>query len=272
MTYYIVAGGNILPLMIYEVMSNSESHQYYLSQLKETYHLFSFAYQDVFYESFPKLDKKHIMIDSGGYSIHTLGLKLNIDDYIHFLKNIKYEYAFNFDVIGNPEQSYKNQKYIEEEGLDVIPVFHIGTAYKWLQKYIDEGYDYISLGGMVRKHNKYKLPFLNKCFTIGMKNGGIKFHGLGLGHNYAAKYPLYSIDNSNHIMVRRNGNLKIRGKDIKIPRVQGKTKEERRWNYAYPVLLQLYENINQYKGIVKKNWWMYHKYFQGKISMEEVIG
>lgn len=258
--------------MLFEVMSLNESHQKYLIQLQDAYHLFSFAYQDVYNKLSSKVDKKHIVMDSGGYSIHTSGLELTIDDYINFLKTARYNHAFNFDVIGNPEQTYLNQKYIEENGLQVIPVFHIGTPYKWLQKYIDEGYDYISLGGMVGKHNKYKIPFLNKCFALGMKNGGVKFHGLGLGHDYCKKYPLYSIDNSNHIMVRRNGKLKIDGKDIKIKKVHGETKEERRWNDAMPVLIQLSENIKQYKKIVEENWWMYHKYFNGKIGLEEVLG
>jgi hypothetical protein len=252
-------------------VDDKRSKSMYISQLLHTHHLFSFAYQQVYETINGKLAPEYIMIDSGGYSIHTLGLDLTIDDYIKFLKKARYKYAFNFDIIGNPEQTYENQKYIESHGLEVIPVFHLGTPYKHLQRYINEGYNYISLGGMVGKHNKIRIPFLNKCFTLGMKEG-TKFHGLGLSHKYCKEYPLYSIDNSNHIMVRRTGEMKIRGRDIKIPRVHGETREERRWNDAEPVLIQLQENIREYKELVKKNWLKYHKYFQGKVTINEVLG
>jgi hypothetical protein len=175
-------------------------------------------------------------------------------------------------MIGDPKATYENQKYIEDHGLEVIPVFHLGTEYKHLQKYIDEGYQYISLGGMVGKHNNYRRPFLNKCFSLGQKAGGIKFHGLGLSHKYCERFPFFSIDNSNHIMVRRNGQMKVYGKDVKIPKVHGTTKDERRWNDAKPVLLQLKHNIREYKEIVKSNWGRYHSYFKGKVTLEEVLG
>ena len=247
--------------MLFEVMSLNEAHQHFISKLTSTHHLFSFAYPDVYANIAPKLEEKYIIIDSGGFSIHTLGLNLTIDDYINFLKKARYKYAFNFDIIGDPQATYENQKYIESKGLEVIPVFHLGTKYKWLQKYIDEGYDYISLGGMVGKHNKSRLPFLDKVFSLGYKAGGIKFHGLGLSHKYCARYPLFSIDNSNHIMVRRNGEMNIKGKKYKIPKVKGVTKDERRWNDAEPVLLQLQENIREYKKLVTDNWNLYHQYF-----------
>ena len=256
---------------IIEGIGNNLNHAEFCSQLLHTHHLFSFAYQQVYKTINGKLAPEYIMIDSGGYSIHTLGLDLTIDDYIKFLKKARYKYALNFDIIGNPEQTYENQKYIESHGLEVIPVFHLGTPYKHLQRYINEGYNYIALGGMVGKHNKIRIPFLNKCFTLGMKEG-TKFHGLGLSHKYCKEYPLYSIDNSNHIMVRRNGKMKIRGRNIKIPRVHGETREERRWNDAEPVLIQLQENIREYKELVKKNWLKYHKYFQGKVTINEVLG
>lgn len=286
MTYYIVGGGNILSLYdympLYSVISDNNYHRNYLvldglnskkniQWLRNTHHLFSFAYSKVYDTINKKITPDHIMIDSGGYSIHTLGLELTIDDYIQFLRESRYKYAFNFDIIRDPEQTYQNQKYIESHGLEVLPVFHLGDPYKHLQRYIDEGYKYISLGGMVGKHNKYREPFLTKCFKLGYQDG-IKYHGLGISHKYAAKYPLYSIDNSNHIMVRRNGQMKIKGKNYKIPRVHGATRSERSWNDAQPVLYQLMENIKEYRELVKKNWNIYYQYFHGEMTIEEIIG
>jgi hypothetical protein len=249
---------------------NAEKVKRLVEDLTNTSHLFSFAYKDM-YEAFnPRLAAENIIIDSGGYSIDTLGLDLNINDYMTFLKSARYRYAFNFDKIRNPEETYQNQKIIEDHGLEVIPVFHLGSPYKWLKKYIDEGYDYISLGGMVGKHNKIREQFLKKCFILGKKEG-IKFHGLGVSHKYCAKYPLFSIDNSNHILVRRTGSIKINGNALKIPRVKGEKPEARTWNDAKPVLIQLMNNINDYKDAVKNNWRQYHNYFKGNLTYEEVI-
>lgn len=60
--------------------------------------------------------------------------------------------------------------------------------------------------------------------------------------------------------------------DINLDNVLFLTREERRWNDAEPVLIQLQENIREYKELVKKNWLKYHKYFQGKVTINEVLG
>ena len=59
--------------------------------------------------------------------------------------------------------------------------------------------------------------------------------------------------------------MKIRGKTSKSQKCMvkpGRKKMER----SKPVLLQLQENIREYKELVKKNWFKYHKYFQEKLQ------
>ena len=83
-------------------------------------------------------NKVHLFLDSGAFSAYTLGIEINIYEYIEFIKqhkNIIDMYA-NLDVIatGNTlndkkyaaEKTLQNQKIMEEAGLSPLPVF-LGT-------------------------------------------------------------------------------------------------------------------------------------------------
>lgn len=214
----------------------------------------------------PKKYNKY-MIDSGAFSQETQGKKIDINDYISFLKKSKYEICVNLDIIGNAELTYNNQKYMEREGLNVLPVFHIGSPYKWLQKYIDEGYDYIGLGGIARvKNKKLRHGFLQKCFSIGLKNRGIKFHGLGCGTQLIKKFPFYSIDSANvlYCYSRRTCFDGERWVDVK----------RRGYNpNNMDCFVEQYELLEQsFKKNLRKNGYVYHKYFKGQVTMDEVLG
>src|SRR5690606_5885633 len=100
-----------------------------------------------------------IFLDSGAFSFHSESLKYwkakkgrdrwkyyhtrefkeKLDEYANFIKKHMKEYNFlyaNLDVIGNPELTWRNQKYLEEEhNLSPIPVIHKGDI-KWLDFYL----------------------------------------------------------------------------------------------------------------------------------------
>lgn len=232
--------------------------------------LFSYAYKDVFDPCFQLMDKDDIIVDSGAFTIASSSNKeLNIEGYMDFLYKHQDEYthAFNFDVIGNPEATYDNQKFLEEQGFDVIPVFHLGSQYKYLRQYINEGYKYISLGGMVRKPTKIKDTFLRKCFSIGVKDQ-IKFHGLGLNHKYCEKYPLYSIDNSNHTTVFRFAHVRVGKGKVQLKGYSRKNKGD----FFKPVKIQVNYNLKAYQDIIRRKRFMYNKYFQDEQIVNEIVG
>ena len=60
------------------------------------------------------MKKINLFLDSGAYSAWSKGVTIDIDEYISFIKkNIKYITVYaNLDVIGDPEATYRNQKYI----------------------------------------------------------------------------------------------------------------------------------------------------------------
>jgi hypothetical protein len=161
----------------------------------------------------------NVMLDSGAFSSWSKGIEINIDSYISFIEeNGEFlNYYVCLDVIGDAEKSYANQKYMEKKGLKPIPVFH--TTFEdpiWLQKYIDEGNDYIGLGGMAggTVQKKEIMNVLDNLFSyyICDKNGipKVKIHGFGLTSlELMLRYPWYSVDSSSWALTGAFGSIII---------------------------------------------------------------
>jgi len=140
-----------------------------------------------------------LFLDSGAFSAFTKGAKINLLDYINFIKANKthiHIYA-NLDVIGNHEATRANQVKMEEAGLNPLPVFHLGSPMKDFEEYCEK-YDYVAIGGMVPYHSKRKIliPFLNHCFRIAKKHK-TKLHGFGMTDlNLVKAFPFFSVDST----------------------------------------------------------------------------
>ncbi len=142
-----------------------------------------------------------------------------LDAYIRFLK--KYEIGIDFyanmDVIGNPKLTWANQKYLEREGLHPIPIVHYGTDPDliWMRRYIDRGYDYIGIGGLVGGLARRDLrQWLDKCFQLVCRPPSylptVKFHGFGvITHNALFRYPWYSVDATAWIKDAARGDIHV---------------------------------------------------------------
>jgi hypothetical protein len=139
-----------------------------------------------------------IFLDSGGFSAFTRGVRINIDEYIDFIKKYrdKLEVYAVLDAIGDAKETMKNQEYMERKGVSPLPVFHIGSDYKILKRMVKK-YDYIALGGLVRYSSRSKTlkAFLDRCFSIIKLNS--KVHGFGMtGMWVLDRYPFYSVDST----------------------------------------------------------------------------
>lgn len=124
------------------------------------------------------------------------------EDYIKFMLEHKHEVDVysNLDVINNPKLTYRNQKILEEAGLNPIPVFHLGNDPKWLQKYIKE-YEYIAIGGLVPNPTSVLIPWLDKLFKEHLVDSDgypkVKLHGFACTSLPLMKrYPWYSVDSA----------------------------------------------------------------------------
>lgn len=133
-------------------------------------------------------------------------------NYAVFLKkHLQYiDFYANFDVIGNAEATWENQQYYESKGLKPIPVWHFGTDQKWLEMYLEKGYDYIAIGGMIPNPPSILLPALDSIWnnllvdSKGMPK--VRVHGFAVtSTTLIARYPWFSCDSSSWVKFGQYG-------------------------------------------------------------------
>ena len=166
-------------------------------------------------------------LDSGAYSAWTRGTQIDLDEYCAFIKaNIEHiEVYANLDVIaGSPgkaatvaernegaRQSWRNFIYMQSEGLDPIPVFHVGEDWSWLDKMIDHGCDYVGLGGLVGVPASRRRSWLDAVFMRITDEAGvpkIKTHGFGMTSiPLIFRYPWHSVDSTTWINITASGSI-----------------------------------------------------------------
>lgn len=164
-----------------------------------------------------------LFLDSGAFSLYmkegfakrltadhhafykTSEFKKWVDDYAAFVKRFQpyVDYYANMDAILNPAISWQVLKYLENEhGLTPMPVVHQGTKMKWLDKYIEAGYNYIGLGGLVKKGaGSGYTEWLDSVFAhLGRNTNGlpiVKTHGFAAtSWKTLVRYPWYSVDSA----------------------------------------------------------------------------
>lgn len=146
------------------------------------------------------------------------GISEYMDDYAAFVK--KYasgiDYYANVDVIPDPELTWKNQKYLENEhGLTPVPVVHYRTDLKWLQRYIDEGYEYIGLGGLVGStKQEHCQQWLDRAFNLVCdtkdRKPKVRIHGFGVTvYSLLLRYPWFSVDSTTWTKVAAFGGILV---------------------------------------------------------------
>jgi len=147
---------------------------------------------------------------------------LYMDEYSRFVG--KYGHMFdviaNVDVIGNPKLTYRNQKYLEKrlKKKTPLPVVHFGTDTKWVQKYMDEGYKYLALGGLakvaVTLPQDHILKWIDNVFEVICDNKKripkIKVHGFGVtSFRIMRRYPWYSVDSTSWTLTAGFGSILV---------------------------------------------------------------
>lgn len=158
----------------------------------------------------------NIILDSGMFSAWARGATIDPDRYIEFVKrNEKHLFAcVSLDVIpGSPGKStqapirekaecarlsYLNHRYLKRAGLQPIPVFHQFDDFEWLERYLEDGEDYIGLSPYLRSAPVVICEWLDECFTRLTNEKGlpiVKTHGFGMTtHRLLKRYPWFSVD------------------------------------------------------------------------------
>lgn len=158
-----------------------------------------------------------VFLDSGAFSAWTLGTTINIDEYCNYIKKnidiMRFEdgvlMASVLDGIGDPQQTYENQMYMQSQGVTPLPCFHFGEDERYLQWYV-KNYDYITIGGMVGKPVPQLIRWLDRIWTNHMidaqGNPRLKVHAFGITSvDIMKRYPWFSVDSSSWIQAASFG-------------------------------------------------------------------
>lgn len=157
-----------------------------------------------------------IFLDSGAYTMFTQGVEVDLGRYADFNKENQdiIHIASSLDVIGRGQEqaSYDNFKKLRGFGANVQPVHHARDDDKWLQKYIDEGHEYIFLGGMVAESSNYLRDWLDHVWERYLTNKDgtpkVKVHGFGLTTlALMLRYPWFSVDSTRWVLLSRYGGI-----------------------------------------------------------------
>jgi hypothetical protein len=162
-----------------------------------------------------------LLLDSGAYSAKTQKKKLDVDDYIDYIKahSDAIDKYFSLDVIGNGSKSYQNFLYMRSKELNPIPVWHAETETKYLEHYLKLS-DYIAIGAISSMSNERTIRSLDNIWRdFLVDSNGLpvcKVHGFGLTSILIMnRFPWYSVDSSSWVQFGRYG-------VILIPHTRGK--------------------------------------------------
>ena len=254
---------------LYFVGTQNKEHDEYMIK-KNCSRLFSYA-EKPFYTIKRYLEHPNkLFIDSGAFSIANKvrrGKNLTIDDYIEFINsNTRPDLYASFDVIPRPlttetaknsaEQSLNNYLYMLDK-LDkpekLIPVYHYGEDFKYLEKILELKPNYIAFGGRGGISTKYLYTCLDTFFDI-LKGSNVKTHAFGITVlNLLEQYPFTSADSTSYLQTAVNGGifLECLNKMIKIS-IQTK-KDPLNYLYMDPKLKQIInEEIEKYGYTVEE--------------------
>lgn len=152
----------------------------------------------LFAKSFPGGPYPQVFADSGAFSAYNFGEKIDPSayaDWLHRYKHLFTTYA-NLDVKGDVDAGLRNLHYLEDRGLEPLPVFHASEPWGVLADLIQD-YRYIALGGVAggSARGDPLMRWLIKAFRMG--EGKSVFHGFGMTQwSLITSFKWYSVDSS----------------------------------------------------------------------------
>ena len=131
------------------------------------------------------------------------------DSYASFVKRFQkqVELFANIDAIRNPELTWNTQRFFEEEhGIRLVPIVHVGTDLKWVDRYLEHKYDILGLGGYAARNARDDAMrwtdevFLKLCPESNGYKPIIRVHGFALtAWEYMTRWPFWSVDSTSWV-------------------------------------------------------------------------
>jgi hypothetical protein len=156
-----------------------------------------------------------LFLDSGAFTAFTKKATIDVKRYADFIYACGgdalglpplFTAISSLDAIGDPEKSYEYFCQLTELGCNVCPVFHCRENTRWLEQYLDEGHEYIFLGGMVPETTTWLIEWLDDLWGNYLTNSKgipkVKVHGFGLtDQQLIFRYPWHSVDSTSWLMI-----------------------------------------------------------------------
>lgn len=141
----------------------------------------------------------HLAIDSGAFSAHTTGLKIDVDEFTDFCLGLTDATdIFGLDVIGDMKASWKNYERSWSRGVPVIPTIHLGASSGYIKECAAAA-DKVAIGGVARGvhiHDRYR--FFDRVFSLIWPK---RIHGFGqTDSRVMLRYPFHSVDSTSWLM------------------------------------------------------------------------
>jgi hypothetical protein len=178
-----------------------------------------------------------IFLDSGAFSAHSQGQRIDVKNYIRFIKCHQHviDRCASLDVIPGidgqrtvdsarlkaaAEESYRNHQIMKDAGLSPIPVVHHDDRLRLLEQYLKDGEPYIGLSPIKRSPHD-AIRFLDAAFGLIMDGSGrptVKTHGFGVTTALLCKeYPWTSIDSATWLKAAGAGQILVPIYDGDVP-------------------------------------------------------
>lgn len=139
-----------------------------------------------------------LMVDSGAYTAASVGKVIRREEYAEFLStwSAHIDHAVTLDVIGDPEATRRNTKWLHDRGHPVMPVFTRGDSPAEFDAMVRDA-GYVCVGGGVGMPQDVVVRRLSALQRRAEElDGGI--HALGVGNlEGLRKIRPYSADSSN---------------------------------------------------------------------------
>lgn len=211
------------------------SYAYYSSQMNEIFAGSNFDYR--------------LVIDSGAFTVWKKGKKIKVEDYCNFIESLPVQpwRYFNLDVIGDPQKTYENYKYMLNRRLNPIPIFTRGEDYSMIDTYYQTS-DVVGIGGLVGTKNNR-----NVVKKVMRHVGNRKIHWLGFTSlDYMKHYKPYMCDSSSANMIARFGSGQIYRGNGKVVSFSRKDFVKKPKKELVKALTDLGFSVNQLA--YKQNW------------------
>lgn len=157
-----------------------------------------------------------LIADSGAYSAASIGAPVRLENFADWAHRWKDHVAWvaSLDEIGDVEGSWHNYRRLRDDfDLDVIPTVHYGADPSMLDRYANDGVDFVGLGGMVpyKSEPKRLLRWCLSMFRYAKQaHPDMRFHGWGVTHPLLImSLPWFSVDSSGFSSAYRYARLSL---------------------------------------------------------------